>query len=48
MQRRITHEQMEEVNYKLKKLLREENSIIRELLELKKKKENKRIITEAY
>ena len=38
MKREISFEEIEEFNYKLKVLLREENKIIRQLLELKKRR----------
>jgi hypothetical protein len=48
MLRQITPEDIEEFNYKLKCLLREENKIIKELLELKRRRRRIKELLETH
>ena len=48
MKRDISIEELEEFNYKLKCLLREENKIINELLELKKRRRKIKELLEKH
>jgi hypothetical protein len=48
MRREISHEELEEFYYKLKCLLREENKLIRELLELKKRRRKIKELLEKH
>lgn len=48
MRRKISDEELEEFNYKLKVLLREENNLIKEILSLRRKRKEIKKILETH